>query len=160
MKIITLCGANSVGKTTSIKYFVAKVLTEQPAASIYLYKNISAGEVLASIEDSKNNVRKGRIYRDFAIVLNIKGVIIGITTFGDTYDILKEKFKIFARFNCDICFCASHPYKKIQDYLSELAKDEKNLIIINKSASKNPTEFDEENQKTAEALYAELLINI
>ncbi len=153
MKLVQLCGSNNVGKTTAMKYFVAKILKEQPATVLYRYKDLTAEEILNSID---NKSKKGRIRCDFTIVIEIEGMIIGITTFGDQTAILQEKFKVFVKYDCDICFCASHPYQKMQDYLTEFVRNEKDLITVDKKAVADLTLYEKENRVTAEVLYDRL----
>jgi len=82
--ILALQGNGKRGKTTTIK-LLRKKLIKFGFVSIY--------------PDFKNKA-------DYMDILNRKGKIIGITTQGDTYEIISEKLKVMLKYNCLIMVCA------------------------------------------------------
>lgn len=101
MKIISLCGDDNCGKTTSIKYLLCKILHEHKnARSIYWYKNLTEQEILDSMHG-----KRGRLHDNITTIVDLDGIAIGITSFGDDVGTLRLKSAVFR--NSDVKYTSA-----------------------------------------------------
>lgn len=85
-KVLALWGKPNNGKSETILKFVDLL--------------IAHGAEIESTKNSRFNAK------DKWLVLKYKNKLIGITSRGDTRDLLEEDFNNFKK--CDICICATH----------------------------------------------------
>ena len=153
MKIISLCGEDNCGKTTSIKYLLCKILHEHKnARSIYWYKNLTEQEILDSMHG-----KRGRLHDNISTIVDLDGIAIGITSFGDDVGTLRLKFSRFQKFGCKIYVCASHPEPKMQQALAEYVSKTEDFILVEKSRAACAEDYGRENKAAADALYDALM---
>lgn len=84
-KIIALKGKGSSGKTTTIKLLP---------------------EILIQNGYKQNHGKYQPYGADFKDIFIKQGIKVGITSSGDTYDLVKDRLDEFIQENCDICICA------------------------------------------------------
>ena len=100
----------------------------------------------AEVENAKISRQNAK---DKWIVLRYKDKTIGITTRGDTRELLEEDFGNFK--NCDICVCATHLYGGTVKFIEEnYCKN--NIYWLRKSAFSVGT-INEEKCNDLEAIY-------
>lgn len=90
MKVICFRGASKTGKSTIIK----RILTN-------LYKI--------------NLITSSR--KDFSLILDNKGLKIGLCSYGDRKEILEKNLKPLKDKKCNIIVCACHPNGETFDYI-------------------------------------------
>lgn len=88
-KIIVVTGPSNVGKTTVIKATYHTLCKKFPAHTKVF-----------------ENMRRGR---DFCVVIEINGVIVGIDSRGDNEELLTNSLNFLADQKCHIILCAAHP---------------------------------------------------
>ena len=90
--IIALRGKGNSGKSTAIRLLYDLILQN--------------GYQLVS---SNLNVIGG----DFVAVFSKNGKLIGVTSSGDTYDLVHERLQDLENANCNICICACRTFDRI-----------------------------------------------
>ena len=107
MKLIVLYGKPKIGKTPTIKTLCKKIENNKKTTNIILAPKYS-----------KNDIRA---------IFEFDGKFVGITSFGDTTDILKDVYGNFIANNCDIIISAGRKAsqgkaKTVTDYIYSFAK--------------------------------------
>lgn len=74
----------------------------------------------------EGNFRQSR--KDYHTIFSKNGMLIGVTSLGDTYKIVKDKLKIFEDAKCEICVCACRTYGGTIDAIMELTNYENQFI--------------------------------
>ena len=140
-KVLALWGKSNNGKSETILKLID-----------LLFSN---GAEIENAKISRQNVK------DKWIVLRYKNKIIGITTRGDTRDLLEEDFKNFK--TCDICVCATRLYGGTVKFIEEnyyknniywLRKSAFSVGNINeKKCNDLETKYQYLNQRQAEDMF-------
>jgi len=112
--ILSLQGIGGSGKTTTITKLWEKL---KRLRFISIYPNF------------KKNY-------DFLDILKYKKIIVGVTTQGDNYSIIKQKLKIMKKYNCNIMICACRTYGSTIDPIMEHKKTERRFIPKNVGRTK------------------------
>lgn len=93
-KIIALRGRGGSGKSSTIKY---------------LYNILIDKKGFKQIEG-----RSPQIKGDFTAILSKDGIVIGLTSLGDTYNLVYDKLKFLVDNKCLICISACRTFDKKQ----------------------------------------------
>lgn len=91
-KIIALRGRGNSGKSTTIRLLYDLLLQNG-------YQLIS----------SNINVNGG----DFIAIFSKNGKLIGVTSSGDTYDLVHDRLQELVNANCNICVCACRTFDRV-----------------------------------------------
>jgi len=98
----------------------------------------------------ESNYRPNR--KDFYSILNKNEILIGITSLGDTYEILKNKLDLFIGRNCKVCVCAcrsrggtNYVLLEYPGYISE---------FVEKTIKSNLDNRNEINRDDADTLFS------
>jgi hypothetical protein len=154
MKILDLVGQCESGKTTSLQYFTVKVLQNYECKIIKSSKRISVDSIIETINDFNDGNIKPHSRRNFTAIIEINGIIIGVTTLGDELFDIFNKLKIFREYKCAIGVCASHPSKRMRTEISaDAAKNNDDLIEIFKEKCGDKNNYDTENRGTADLIF-------
>lgn len=138
MKIIALQGVANSGKTTTIKLLDQKLIKEG-------YTPI-AGKRIGGAGDFSD------VYR------SPKGKIIGITSTGDTHDMVRSNLERLIKENCEIIICACRSYDRmppgtvaaVQGFPSHP------VTFIQKTRTNDSKKYGAVNQADANTLYQTL----
>lgn len=117
MKFIVLIGKDNTGKTKTLKCVIDELL-KKGASIVDVAKLHKFGSNIKSV--SEWPVKQSH---EATIVLEYKGEKIGITTYGDTRDVLSRKIDIFISIECTCIIFGSHPGGSSYEYLVELAEN-------------------------------------
>ncbi len=93
MKIIALQGKGNSGKTTSIK----------------ILHNIMLSNNYTQIQNMRQN--HGNDFLDIYIN-SITKLKVGITSSGDTYDLVSDRLQDLVNAKCDVCICACRTFDR------------------------------------------------
>lgn len=104
MKIISLYGRENIGKTTTLKKLLVKILRSLPSNDAVLDTSLKGTTINERIADVFARDANGSITDCYAVV-EINGRKVGLTTYGDNESSMVEHFNKFV--DCDLCFCAS-----------------------------------------------------
>lgn len=99
-KIIVLTGVPDTGKSTTINLLY------------HLLKKPNSGFTLKKDRVIPNS-------RDFFAIFEKQGELIGITSYGDSVNILKEKFDFFKNEGCITIVCAGRESGSIYDFIAQ-----------------------------------------
>ena len=127
MKIVSVYGKGNVGKSTTLKLFLAKLLEEEKfnCKLVYPYDmKFDAESIRQSVEaylSAKRNKMPFRNY-DICVVFEFNNRKIGLTTKGDDVVALSKHFEIFKANRCEICFCAARTNEKMHEWLKNAAE--------------------------------------
>lgn len=98
---------------------------------------------------------------DVAIVIKIKGVIIGITSRGDREEQLKYNLEIFLEQGCVVILCPTRSQKKTVTYTEKFSRDNNyELVWIEKTRSDDEKSNNKLNHKDAESIINQINSNI
>ena len=126
MKIVSVFGKGNVGKSTTLKLFLARLLKEEKynCKLVYPYDmKFDAESILQNVEaylSAKRNKMPFRNY-DICVVFEFNNRKIGLTTKGDDVKALERHFEIFKANRCEICFCAARTNEKMHEWLKNAA---------------------------------------
>lgn len=155
MKSIVLSGNASSGKTTTLKMLIA-MLIDNGAEIVWCRRNPypTAQQIFDEI---RHEIQNHLPTRDLTVVLEYKGVRIGIRSFGDIYSDAVCAIKFFKNHKCDIGVLPCHPDSKSQKLLEETYG--KNAIVFEKEKlSRNAS--DDKKWDTSEAMAQKILEEI
>lgn len=108
-KSLVLVGKSGSGKTSTITVLMQKLM-EHGYSSFY---------------------KKQHSASDFSVVLRSpKGSLLGITSRGDSAEMLRISFGIFERFQCQYVVCASHETKAMFDLIEDCCKETEYLYSL------------------------------
>ncbi|MDX2189565.1 MAG: hypothetical protein SFY32_06860 [Bacteroidota bacterium] len=95
---------------------------------------------------------------DFWSIFSQNGILIGITSSGDTYDLVHDNLKYFIDEGCIICVCACRTYDRIPPGTNAAIFEftDYSNIFIEKTISANPENEVETNNIDAEKLLIQL----
>ena len=117
MKFIVLVGKDNTGKTTTLKKVIDELIAKgakivnDPAFNKFGSCVTSASQLPVSAQN------------EITILLEYKNKRIGITTYGDTEDVLNTKIDLFIRVGCTHIICGSHPDgSNVYTYLENTAR--------------------------------------
>ena len=156
MFIIPLVGKSNSGKTSCIKYLIIKMLEIEEVEVLYTSKFSSSktnkNELMHLIKepwDGKN------ASLDITVFLKYKEKLIYITTNGDYLkDILRNLNNMIKKHGkIDICVCGRHECNDVEKEF--LAYHIDNVVCVDKERATN-SDFDKENQNTANKLFSEI----
>ena len=168
MKIITLLGEGSSGKSMSLKYlieYVGKTLEIFDSSRNFLVErprnNCSTYIDNAEWDDFLNNLRNEesvnytKNIKDVFTKIIWNGKTVGIFTIGDSRNDLQRKLNLLQE--CDIIVCPTHNNPDMIGYLLDKATE--GLLIIHKtklSKKMFKKDFVVESQNVGKKLFAEL----
>jgi hypothetical protein len=92
-KIFALQGVGNSGKSTTLRIF-AEMLLDKGFISL-------TGKNFPEIKLGRTGKPK-----DFWQIFEVNGLRIGVTSSGDTFDIVRWQIDNLVKFKCEICFCA------------------------------------------------------
>ena len=164
MKIVSLFGKGSIGKSTTLKMLIAEILEKYNCRILHskvheLTEEITAETVLQSVKNYLFAKRDRRRYvgYDMNIVLSVADHKIGITTMGDDINVVKKTIAKFEEYGCELCFCATHPQARYK------IKDMANNVVFYSQREVNcygeanfMEKLDVANKNTVELLMSEL----
>ena len=114
MKFIVLVGKDNTGKTTTLKGVIDELI--KSGATVIddklFYKFGSYVKYISQPVPKQNEI---------TILLAYKGKTIGITTYGDTVEVLQSKIDLFIKIGCTHIICGSHPTGSSYEYMVDLA---------------------------------------
>lgn len=118
LKVVTLYGRGSKGKTTTLVLTLIKLLLNNNVCiSKCVYKNFTLNDIM-------KEYKAGQV-GDFTCALTVKtdngDKTIGFTTVGDTCWQLIDAFKNCG--NCDLYVCASHMSKQSDMFIDNITKN-------------------------------------
>jgi hypothetical protein len=78
---------------------------------------------------------------DFLTVFTKKEILIGITSSGDTYDLVHDRLQELVTSNCSICVCACRTYDRVQPGTNAAVLEFKNYVnqFVEKTIDNNVT---------------------
>ena len=149
-KLILLCGGSNMGKTTTLKMLIAKLL-QDPAlrTSVKYCRN---KEKIAALAAWKAGMPLPD--GDLSVVLDCKGVRVGICTDGDTIGAVWDHIVFFENHNCAIGVTACHPEHLDRAKPCMVAPWNCHEIVAKKKAPKERE--DDDNMATATALFEKI----
>lgn len=118
MKVITLIGKSDSGKTTTLKKLILELCLNRGA----IIQDIQ-GTGRYSTFITPNKVTPNTLshymgqHPDVTIVIKYNNQLIGITTVGDGWNLIKEQFDRMGC--CDVMICACHNNQKVFDSIFE-----------------------------------------
>lgn len=138
-QLFVLQGTQNSGKTTTIKILNELLLVLK-----------SSYELSKSNFDEKNH--------DFNAIYIKNGKKIGITSSGDTYDLVNDRLLEFDKEDCEICICACHTYDRIEGEgpigsIANFKKYQHNFIPKTKTDKENVKECNLANENDAINLF-------
>ncbi len=166
MKIIAIQGKENSGKSTVLKMLCVKIMET-------LKKQLVSAEIkflrglVRNIETVKRQIEIEKIARcnkektrvdNFIAVIQLKGITIGISTWGDEEKQIVDAIEIFKQYGCEICYCAVHgeksvTYKKLESYRNEKT----DILYIPKEKITDYNQIDKCNEDFANKLTDRLL---
>jgi len=114
MKIVALYGKGSVGKTTTLKTLLAKILRSLPSIKSVLDTSLNGETIDEFIADAFARDTANSVTNCYAVV-EINGRKVGLTTMGDDANSMKAHFEKFAE--CELCFCAARTHGSSCDFV-------------------------------------------
>lgn len=105
--IITLQGKSNCGKTTTLKRVIEKIIIRRLYSLLPVF---SENEILQQCQADKGDVQ---------CVFEYNGKKIGITTRGDTRDVLETDFEKYFS-GCAVVVCAVHTYGETVEYVESV----------------------------------------
>lgn len=115
MKIIVLAGAANSGKTTTLKMLIAMLLCR--GAKIVWRRRKTLPTCQSLWDEIKYEIQNHISPKELTVVLEYKGVRIGIRSFGDVYSDATCAIKFFNQHKCDIGVLPCHPNSDAQKLL-------------------------------------------
>lgn len=136
--IIALRGVGNSGKSTTIRILRSLLL--------------SAGYITKTSTDEGEN--KG----DFTAVLSINGKEVGLTSTGDTYDMVHRHLQDLVNHKCRVCVCACRSFDRKPPGTNAAIREfsEYEHIFVEKSIDNNHTTQLQTNSNDAAALLARI----
>ena len=127
--IILVMGVGNSGKTSSIRLFLEN-------NGVFFKKE------------------KGDIALTLRIQKNTRSILLGITSGGDTEEIVKENFDFLKNKKCDYIICASKSNGKTVKYIDGMLHESYGIIKIstNKASKEDKAQHEIENSKIAKAI--------
>ena len=117
MKIIVLSGSASTGKTTTLKMLIAMLLCR--GATVVWCRRNSLPTCQSLLNEIKNEIQNHISPRELTVVLEYKGKLIGIRSFGDVYSDATCAIKFFNQHKCDIGVLPCHPNSDAQKLIED-----------------------------------------
>ena len=117
MEIIVLSGAANSGKTTTLKILIAMLLCR--GAKIVWCRRNPLPTCQSLWYEIKYEIQNHISPQELTVVLEYKGVRIGIRSFGDAYSDAECAIKFFKQHKCDIGILPCHPNSEAQKLLEE-----------------------------------------
>lgn len=114
MKIVSLYGRGNIGKTTTLKKLLVKILRSLPSRDAVLKTSLHGKTIDEKIAEAFVHDTNECVIDCYAVV-EINGRKIGLTTYGDNDSSMEEHFEKFA--DCDLCFCATRTYGSSCDFV-------------------------------------------
>ena len=156
-KLILLCGENSTGKTTALKMLIAKLLQNPALKTSVKYCRSKAKIAALAAWKVGMLLPEG----DLSVVMDCKGILVGICTDGDTIGTVWDHIVFFEKKNakkkqaCAVGVTACHPEHLDRAKPCMVAPWNCHEIIDKKKAPKGSE--DAENMATAIALFDKIL---
>lgn len=155
MKVIGLIGKSNNGKTSALKHLILKMLEIDGIKLVYASRYLSADPSELSENIKVHWHTPSGAVSDISVILEYKGKIICITSFGDApqYDIIPKLDRAIRQFGrCDIFVCGRH---KINDLKVEFeAYKPIETDWVSKNSTNDPNKYDACNKCDADKLFS------
>ena len=146
-----MCGESSTGKTTALKMLIAKLLQDPALKTSVKYCRSKAKIAALAAWKVGMLLPDG----DLSVLLDCKGVLVGICTDGDTIGAVWDHIVFFENKNCAVGLTACRPEHLNRAKPCMVAPWNCHEIIDKKKAPKGSE--DAENMATATALFDKIL---
>ncbi len=155
MVIIGLIGKTNSGKTSALKHLILKMLEVDGIKPVYASRYFSAdpSELSESIK-AHWHTPSGAV-SDISVILEYKGKIICITSFGDAlqYDIIPKLDRAIRQFGrCDVFACGRHSVNNLDDEFK--AYNPVKTERVSKKPANDPNKQDACNKCDADMLFS------
>lgn len=150
-KLILLSGEGNTGKTTTLKILIAKLLQDPALSTSVKYCRSKTKIVALTAWKVGMLLPEG----DLSVVMDCKGILIGICTDGDTIGAVWDHIVLFENKNCVVGVTACRPEHLNRAKPCMVAPWNCHEIIDKKKAPKGSE--DAENMATATALFDKIL---
>lgn len=155
MVIIGLIGKTNSGKTSALKHLILKMLEIDGIKLVYASRYFSAdpSELSENIKVHWHTL-SGAV-SDISVILEYKGKIICITSFGDApqYDIIPKLDRAIRQFGrCDIFVCGRHERNDLEVEFKAYKPIETKRV--SKTPTNDPNKYDACNKCDADELFS------
>lgn len=155
MVIIGLIGKTNSGKTSALKHLILKMLEIDGIKLVYASRYFSAdpSELSENIKVHWHTL-SGAV-SDISVILEYKGKIICITSFGDApqYDIIPKLDRAIRQFGrCDIFVCGRHKRNDLEVEFKAYKPIETKRV--SKTPTNDPNKYDACNKCDADELFS------
>ena len=155
MEIIVLSGAANSGKTSTLKILIAMLLCR--GAKIVWCRRNPLPTCQSLWDEIKYEIQNHISPKELTVVLEYKGVRIGIRSFGDVYSDATCAIKFFNQHKCDIGVLPCHPNSDAQKLIEETYSE--NIVVFEKEKlprnASDQSQWDS-NKAVAEKLFEEI----
>ena len=155
MVIIGLIGKTNSGKTSALKHFILKMLEIDGIKPVYASRYFSADPSELSENIKVHWHTPSGAVSDISVILEYKGKIICITSFGDApqYDIIPKLDRAIRQFGrCDIFVCGRHERNDLEvEYKAYKPIETKR---VSKTPTNDPNKYDACNKCDADELFS------
>ncbi|MBF2707468.1 hypothetical protein [Flavobacterium soyangense] len=124
-------------------------------------KTTTIGKLFELLEKNGYEIQSssfGKIGIDFKAILIKKNIKIGLSSWGDSYDLVFNALKELMDDECMICVCACRTYDRINPGTNAAITQFTNYKhkFIEKTVANNTITIDEASSKDADVLFAEI----
>lgn len=154
MKVIGLIGKSNSGKTSALKHLILKMLEIDEIKPVYALRYFSADPSELSENIKAHWHTPGGAVSDISVILEYKGKIICITSFGDAlqYDIIPKLDRAIRQFGrCDIFVCGRHGRNDLEVEFKAYKPIETERVM--KNFTNDPNKQDACNKHDADKLF-------
>ena len=155
MVIIGLIGTTNSGKTSALKHFILKMLEIDGIKPVYASRYFSADPSELSENIKVHWHTPSGAVSDISVILEYKGKIICITSFGDApqYDIIPKLDRAIRQFGrCDIFVCGRHERNDLEVEFKAYKPIETKRV--SKTPTNDPNKYDACNKCDADELFS------
>lgn len=155
MKVIGLIGKSNSGKTSALKHLILKMLEIDGIKPVYASRYFSADPSELSENIKVHWHTPSGAVSDISVILEYKGKIICITSFGDApqYDIIPKLDRAIRQFGrCDIFVCGRHERNDLEVEFKAYKPIETKRV--SKTPTNDPNKYDACNKCDADKLFS------
>lgn len=155
MVIIGLIGKTNSGKTSALKHLILKMLEIDGIKLVYASRYFSADPSELSENIKVHWHTPSGAVSDISVILEYKGKIICITSFGDApqYDIIPKLDRAIRQFGrCDIFVCGRHERNDLEVEFKAYKPIETKRV--SKTPTNDPNKYDACNKCDADELFS------